>query len=471
MKKYNVHIFIITLIILISSVNLGYANSGPINWRGNPSLEILSVDENSPIVIENEDLIFDFSKDEYLEHSGYSISALVTAAYRMANNTLENQAVQMAFPIISSIEDFNPANVDIKIDGKSIPFDVYIGDEIRVLKGREDKEEENGLDFGEIIKSINKEVYSPQHYDLKEMGILYTYDVKKTSEADVYFVIDYTYDSNKTRIMDKGFNMYNVNDGETRCSSLINDNEILEIYVMGGDIDFEISGFTDGQFSNKTDDYTCEIKREIISVEDYLEGAVQEYKDSARYSDYLTDNQLYSLIYRELDDAIGHNVVSMPIDGFYYSDRIDRIILLVYEVNFPKESKRDVSVSYISRGAMSRRETYEPLYRFQYLLNPAKRWADFKNFNIEIRPPKSNPYVVDSSISLGRDGDGNYAVGLEFLPDEDLSFTLYYKEKVTFYDKLMRKAADYSFMIPVMAVITSSLIMYIVRKFRRKAEY
>ncbi len=49
---------------------------------------------------------------------------------------------------------------------------------------------------------------------------------------------------------------------------------------------------------------------------------------------------------------------------------------------------------------MDRTSTYDPLYTFDYLLNPAERWAGFTNLNIEIRPPKSNPYIVDSSIDL-----------------------------------------------------------------------
>lgn len=471
MRKYNIQIFTIILILLTSFWNLAYANSGPTYWRGYPSLELLSVEENNPIVVEKEDLIFDFSREEYLEHGSYSISGLVTAAYRMSNNTLEDKSVHMAFPIISSIREFNPEDVAIEMNGESIPFKVYIGDEVRKFKNMESMEEYNGLDFETIVQSINKGIYTPRHYDLNEIGTLYTYDVSVAPKDRVYFSIDYTYDTEKTKIIDKGFNRYEMDEGKTRISTLIQDDETLEIYVIGEDVDFNISGFLDSELLEETQDYTYEVKRENISIEDYLKRSIEDYKASDRYGGYLTDNQLCSLVYEELDDAIERNVVNISMDGFYYFDEMDRIILLGYEVDFPRESKRDISVSYISKGAMSMMETYEPLYTFEYLLNPAKRWSSFSNLNVEIRPPKSNPYIVDSSIALHRDMEGNYIGNFESLPDRDLYFVLYFKDKVTFGDRAKRKAKDYSFLIPVAASIVSSIILWITRKFRAEREY
>lgn len=469
MRKDNICIFIIILIILVSSVNLGYANSGPTYWDGYPSCEILSIEEDSTIVVENEDLVFDFSKDEYLDHSSYSISGLVTATYRMLNQTDDNQTVQMAFPIISSLENFNPDDIAIKVDNENVPFHIYIGDEVRRRGNRKDNQEDDRLDFEQIVKSIDREVYLPQYYDLKETGTLYTYDVSTTSEEDVNLAIDYTYDSEKTRIITKGFNSYREDNGEIRITSWVDDNEILEVYIIGEDIDLNISGFTDGELSKKTNDYSYKVKKQDISIEDYLKKFIVDYKKLDRYSDYLVDNQLFNIVYRELDDAIGHNMSYIWMDDFYSLDHLNRIFVFIYETSFPKQSKRDVSISYLTRGTMDKTTTYDPLYTFEYLLNPAEKWADFDNLNIEIKPPKSTPYIVDSSIKLIKNEDGNYIGNFESLPDKDLIFTFYSKEKVTFIDKAKRKINRLTFTIPFIIVISIQFLMHLIRRQRRRS--
>jgi len=88
----------ITMILLIFSFSLVFANSGPVFWQGYPSSDIMTVDRNSPIEVKSENLIFDFSEES---NDSYSIQANVTAEYEMTNPTDETQSVQMAkrFPM------------------------------------------------------------------------------------------------------------------------------------------------------------------------------------------------------------------------------------------------------------------------------------------------------------------------------------------------------------------------------------
>jgi hypothetical protein len=118
---------------------------------------------------------------------------------------------------------------------------------------------------------------------------------------------------------------------------------------------------------------------------------------------------------------------------------------------------------------MDKTTTYDPLYTFEYLLNPAEKWADFDNLNIEIKPPKSNPYIVDSSIKLIKNEDGNYIGNFESLPDKDLIFTFYSKEKVTFIDKAKRKINRLTFTIPFIIVISIQFLMHLIRRQRRRS--
>ncbi|HQD42115.1 MAG TPA: hypothetical protein PLE53_05770, partial [Bacillota bacterium] len=86
-------------------------------------------------------------------------------------------------------------------------------------------------------------------------------------------------------------------------------------------------------------------------------------------------------------------------------------------------------------GTMDSRKTIKPLYFFEYILNPARNWAGFKDLNIVVIPPPAAPYVVESSIALAKEEDGVYRAFLDELPEEDLFFTLYAFPRITLLDR------------------------------------
>jgi len=82
-------------------------------------------------------------------------------------------------------------------------------------------------------------------------------------------------------------------------------------------------------------------------------------------------------------------------------EQYKRIFSIIYTVGFPANSEKEMSVSYNTSGTMDARETVKPLYSFDYILNPAKSWSDFKNLKVKIITPEEVPYVAESSIELG----------------------------------------------------------------------
>jgi len=108
---------------------------------------------------------------------------------------------------------------------------------------------------------------------------------------------------------------------------------------------------------------------------------------------------------------------------------------LVYTVEFPENSKKEVSVSYRASGTMDKRKTVEPLYSFDYILNPAKNWSDFKNLDIKVIAPQEAPYIVKSNIEFEKKENNVYTTTLTELPSKDLSFTLYQDDKITLLNK------------------------------------
>lgn len=296
---------ILILCILFTNTAI-YANSGPTTWRGYPSSEILSVDENSLIEVEKEDLIFDFTRDLDIKHASYSLSGLVTAKYTMINRSDDVQKAQMAFPFISSIQDFNPQDIDIKVNDESIPFKVYLG---REFNNRQDSQTRNyQLEFSSILESITSSEYRSTNYDLDQLGKLHTIEVKPKGQDFINIVIEHNKNLGKSRIMSKGFNGYKILEGNESFIAGVYDHTELEIFTIGEDIDLDVKAYLDGELKERTDDYILDIRTEKISIRDYLLRDVEIFKDQMNYLHYLADNQIFNLYARKMDELIQQNV-------------------------------------------------------------------------------------------------------------------------------------------------------------------
>lgn len=460
---------ILILSILFTSTAI-YANSGPTTWRGYPSSEILAVDENSPIEVVNEDLIFDFTKDENIKHASYSLSGGVTAKYIMTNMSDDGQKVQMAFPFISTMEDFNPQAIDIKVNDESIPFKVYLG---REFKNRQDSQARNAqLEFSSILESITSSEYKPRNYDLDQTGRLHIFEVKPKGQDFINIEIEHNQDHDKSRIMSKGFNGYRILEGTESFIAGVYENTELEIYVIGEDIDLDIKAYLGGELREETDDYILDLRTEEIRVRDYLLRDVEGLEDEMDYLHYLADNQIFNLYARTTDELIEANVMNLGSEVLLVEKSMERLLVLIYEVDFQSNASQEVSVSYISRGAMNRRETVDPIYTFDYILNPAENWALFSNLNIQINPPTDNPYIIDSSLELSRREDGVYVGTFGTLPEKDLTFSLYSKEKITPLDKIMGYLNINSYFLMatvpfILVFILGLIITKIYKKFKK----
>ena len=152
-----------------------------------------------------------------------------------------------------------------------------------------------------------------------------------------------------------------------------------------------------------------------------------------------SDIQLYNLYAKVLDNYFTENMGYSSEHDLYGYGNCQRILTLVYTVKFPDNSEKEVSVSYNASGTMDKRETSEPLYSFDYILNPAKNWEDFKNLNITIITPRKAPHIVKSSTRFTKGENNTYTATLSELPETDLSFTLYAHEKITLLDKIQGK--------------------------------
>lgn len=456
------------IVFLISSFSLVFANSGPTYWQGYPSSDIMTVDKNSPIEVKSENLTFDFTDDDM---DLYSVEANVTAEYEMTNPTNESQSVQMAFPFVERLDNMNYDNIKITADGAELPYEVYLGEAINNSGSNFQENRNMNFDFEEIVHTISNDIYEASSFTVDEIGKLYYMEIKQTTEEPIDFTVDFSYDNEKTKILIKNFNSFSIDDGIVRIASGIYEPQVAEIYVLGEDIDFDVKGYTIGSSKEETDLFTYELIEKEIDVKTYLlDYIISYYHYNSRY---ISDIQLYNVYANALDKYFVQNLGFCSDYDLFAASGNERIITLVYSAGFSPASDKNISVSYRTKGTMDKRNTTSPKYSFDYILNPAKNWNAFNNLNIKIITSSQAPYIINSSIELNKEGKNLYTAALESLPEEDLSFTLYSKEKVTLMDKIegyLNRHLGYFVLvfIGIMGILAVVASISLIRKVMRK---
>lgn len=443
--------------LLLSSFSLVLANSGPVYWQGYPASDIMTIDRNSPIEVKSENLTFDFSDGN---NDSYSVEAIVTAEYEMTNPTNETFFVQMAFPFVERLSNINYEDIEITADRNELTYDVYIGKSINSYKSSYDENKKANFDFDEIINTISNDMYEAKSFSADEKGKLYYFNIKPTSDEGIDFTVDFSYDPEKTNILIKNFNSFSWNDNKVSISSSCNRPQIAEIYVLGEDINFNVKGYTFGSSKKETNLFTYEMLENEVDVKTYLDEYIKSYYDAN--FEHISDIQLYNLYARTLDKYFVSNMGFCSEHDIFNESYNERIITLVYTVEFLPSTDQKINVSYITKGTMDRRNTTRPLYSYDYILNPAENWNSFKNLNIRIITPQEAPYIIDSSIKFHKEDGNIYTATLENLPEDDLSFTLYSKEKITLLDKIEgRIHRSFGYFTPIVIVATVAFIIII----------
>jgi hypothetical protein len=467
--------FCIVIVATLVSISFAYANSGPTYWQGYPSSDVMSIDNHSPIEVVSENLTFDFSNEK-----GYSFSmeAMVTAEYEMSNPTDEVQYVQMAFPFVGRLYNINYEDIKITADGMELPYEVYVGNPVDgTYKSFEEIKDAN-FEFADIVSAISKDLYEAKSFKSDDIGKLYIFEIKPTTDKGIDFTVDFNLDNDKSKVLIKNFNSFGRIGKKVSISSGCYKPEVAEIFVLGEDIDFEISAQTIGSSKVETDLYTYEVSEKYVDVKTYLldiHDYVEDYYDHDYYkikNQELSDVQVYNIYAKELDKYFTSNHGITSVDDIDSARYLDRIITLVYSVEFPPESTKQVSVTYKSAGTMDKRNTSKPIHSFNYILNPAENWSSFRDLNIKIVTPQEAPYIINSSIDFIKEADNVYVATLDTLPDEDLSFALYSSENISVMDKIegqvFRKFGYFApVVVGVLGVITLAIIVLLIYKIQR----
>lgn len=403
-----------------------WANAGPTYWHGYPLSEVLAVDKNCPVEVKEEKLLLDFSQGSKGAHT---VQGQVTAAYQMVNPTGDSLSVQMAFPLVGTIMGFSLEDVAITVDGIPVSFDLYLGRQGGSNGSRLPSDEvSSAFKFENVLDTLNIKQYRPGKLVPEEKGILYTVEVSPTTDQPINFAVEFTLNQDQTKVIVNGFNQYGMRGNNARIAAWCDGQKTLELYVLGETPEFSFRGYTDGEQQKETNLFAYEILTEEMELKTYVLKKAKERLQP--WPENLTE-QLYNIYVEALERQFASNQRVFEIYDFLGENFRDRVMVLVYTLDFPANSERNISVSYQGIGTMDRRETREPVYSFQYLLNPAQHWSRFGNLNIEVLTPEEAPYIIESSIPLNQERSGYYTAQLDSLPEGDFLFSFYHQEKIS----------------------------------------
>jgi len=432
--KTKKRVFLMIPLLLLAFISHSFANSMPVYWQGYPSFEVLTVDKNSPVEIIHEDLVFDIS--EFRKHE-YTISGRVSATYEMFNPTDKDLSVLMAFPIISKLYKFSKDDVSITAEGENIPFEVYLCESVDKY-GAAVEQEDISFDFSKVAQAITTGPYRGENFSENDEGFMYTFEVAPKNTETINFSVRMNeFDMSRTKIAVDGFNSIEGGQDYMKVSGRCYEKTTFEIFVIGDDIDFQVEGYTDRNPEEKSDEFTYTVYRTSMSVKVFIENMIEKSKkEDTEYSDIFSTKiadigrtQIYRMYISAMDVALSENtfVSYGDLAGQFYDNRL---IILLYTVEFPANSGKTVSVRYNSHGTMDSRNTREPLYTFTYLLAPARYWAAFNNLDVEIITPSQAPYIVQSSMELKNTKPRHYTAKFTSLPENNLTFTIHANDRI-----------------------------------------
>ncbi len=400
MKK----ILLSILIIVIFTVS-AYANSGPSMVYSFPSSDVFVVDDNLPIEVDSEHLIIDFSKDLW--------TADIKVKYIMANPTDEDITVSMAFPYADRIDSFNKDEIAITTDGERVDFEQRA---VSLSSNYIDIYDEELYDsffaFEEIMKSIGQR--NESHFKGEDTVYIYNivYDDNNTE-------IDVEFKGTDRLVIIKGFNGGGGKDSN---------GELVRTFHSSGrrnGDELNIITFEEIEFISPD----VQITMDTDTLENFFYTQIAELDIDFPVEDLV--NLMFGAIHNEriLDFQSSEFIC---IDDIIFSGVLnEKLITLFYDIDFPAKSTQEIVIEYRSRIGYIEKSLTQREYIYQYLLNPAKHWSNFKDLTIEIFTNEELPEISESTLEFNQISNTHYKAVFDTLPDTDLMIKMLYEKEVS----------------------------------------
>jgi len=405
------------------------ANAGPVFMDGDPGFGPLTPMENCPVAVIGEELVFDFRPAVTEFHEG-DPTGLVTAAYRMKNQSEEALSLPMVFPFYGRLFGEGYDDIRVTAGGEEAAVALHPG-AVRAGKTETDDLKAEALSFSQALDSL---LARAEDTDAILLIVRAPAPAERT-ELTFSFTL-----AEGQQALSMGFNSYSY-DGDTGLvtfgASLQDDRESTLCLLFSGG---EAPALT--ARAHKPGDAGAELpmpayqttEEQTTFLNFFLSGrAATLSNDRAFFAPFAN---LSGLVTEEVAAACLGDGLSRAFQGMNNAATAEdavslalqaRLMALSYTVDFAPGEEKEVVVTYPSRGEMNRLNTRYPLYTYRYLFQPAGYWASFADLDVTVYPPEEAPYLVHPrGLEFTKDdGTGAYTAHADALPDSDLSFGLH----------------------------------------------
>lgn len=396
-------ILIFALCIVLALAPMVSANSGPAWWEGTTASGMIVTGEDCPIVVDHETLTFEipaFPAEYYSQEDDFAVyPASVTAEYTFRNPTDADVTVELLFPF-GTVPDYAPGiqmlpwKYTVTADGA--PVETVLRHSL--VSGDFDMAADSArLHDGYMDHAF----YTPETpvttIRYRPAGVAWEEDqvIRAKLRLDS--------DPSRTKYTLSPANSYETEEGYALAGSGLMEGDEAWLTIFGAvpEEPLEWMLFRNGEQIEGT--------MEVISVE---ETTLKEYLLSSLPAD-VSETDWYNAVIQNWDrheTQYGYwDVDSLRLMGWYeYSLTIPAGETLVNAVTAPVYPD-------IHNG-------WDPaIYTYEYLLSPAKGWADFGTLDIQIKTPY---HMTQCNLGTFRKTDEGYRMELDGLPEKELTFVL-----------------------------------------------
>lgn len=395
-----------------------YANSAMTEWTGTNSSGSMVVGEDCPIVVRSEKLVFDVPvfPDDYYGISDTDAfekyNASVTATYEFYNPEDYSVDMRLMFPF-GAIPTYMETGFDlsskyaITADGEDVEKKVryslsssnYWSQDF-VTADAVEKLRDDYASFGWVNKDtiVEKRVYR----------------VYGAKESEFYAVLGT--DTSSDLILSANFTWYRYDNSKKSYGVWVQNNGTFTVYVVYSGkepaIDFSFMESVDGRSLNASLDLQS---KEVYTLKEMAANSNPFYGEGeSAETDWF--------------NIVAEAVYTDTFSPYYYwgsgnsLDFVRERVICWYEYDLHVDAKSSVVNSVSAPLFPSRSDRYEPsVYTYDYLLSPAKGWADFGTLDIEINTPY---YMLDAEKAGFEKTQTGYKAHYGSLPDGELSFRL-----------------------------------------------
>lgn len=412
--------FLLEIVVAVSAFPLtsASANSAQTYWSGSTASGAAVLEENCPIVVEGEKLVFDLrdfpsnyyeAQEDFLAYGGK-----VTAQYRFYNPADYTVKATLAFPF-----------------GEYPDYAELYNEETGMMDYRADIERYGVTVDGEPVPTKLRYTNFNTPFDLDELKKLrdsyiddgfFTYDRPVTKKTYVISGIDERYtaayvsvkisaDETRTRVMMNPCSGTSVESNGIRVGTWAKNDGVLTLYVIGEALSSEPvwAVYENGGEKRRIDGNVNLVSEERMTFEDL---ALSEYEADCGISEIDWYNAFveqayldtYSFGYASYGTVLPYRLMRW----YEYEIELAPHSYLVNEVTSPMYPAIDVD--------------YAPsLYRYCYLLSPATTWASFGSLSVEILTPY---YMIECNQDGFEWTENGYVAKFSGLPSGELEFTL-----------------------------------------------